>query len=69
MVCGRLGTSLVPSTFSPDFLIMKDFTQGSVLSHALTMAVPIFTGLVLVLLCGLIDLYLWQAWARQPSPG
>jgi putative MATE family efflux protein len=48
---------LVPSTFSPDFLIMKDLTQGSVLSHALTMAVPIFAGLVLVLLCGLIDLY------------
>jgi putative MATE family efflux protein len=52
-----LSTSLVPSTFSPDFLIMKDLTQGSVLSHALTMAVPIFAGLVLVLLCGLIDLY------------
>jgi putative MATE family efflux protein len=52
-----LGTSLVSSTFSPDFLIMKDLTQGSVLSHALTMAVPIFRGLVLVLLCGLIDLY------------
>jgi putative MATE family efflux protein len=48
---------LVASTFSPDFLIMKDLTQGSVLSHALTMAVPIFAGLVLVLLCGLIDLY------------
>jgi putative MATE family efflux protein len=36
---------------------MKDLTQGSVLSHALAMAVPIFAGLVLVLLCGLIDLY------------
>jgi len=36
---------------------MKDFTLGSVLSHVLTMAVPIFAGLVLVLLCGLIDLY------------
>ena len=36
---------------------MKDLTQGSVLSHALTMAVPIFAGLILVLLCGLIDLY------------
>jgi putative MATE family efflux protein len=36
---------------------MKDLTQGSVLSHVLTMAVPIFAGLVLVLLCGLIDLY------------
>jgi putative MATE family efflux protein len=36
---------------------MKDLTEGSVLSHALTMAVPIFAGLVLILLCGLIDLY------------
>ena len=36
---------------------MKDLTQGSILSHALTMAVPIFAGLILVLLCGLIDLY------------
>jgi putative MATE family efflux protein len=36
---------------------MKDLTQGSVLGHLLTMAVPVFAGLVLVLLCGLIDLY------------
>src|ERR1700684_4542072 len=36
---------------------MKDLTQGSVLSHALAMAVPIFAGLVLVLFCGLIELY------------
>ena len=36
---------------------MKDLTQGPVLSHALTMAAPIFAGLILVLLCGLIDLY------------
>ncbi|MGZ5873775.1 MAG: MATE family efflux transporter [Bradyrhizobium sp.] len=36
---------------------MKDLTQGSILSHVLTMAVRIFAGLVLVLLCGLIDLY------------
>src|ERR1700754_4491833 len=36
---------------------MKDLTRGSVLIHALTMAIPIFAGLVLVLLCGLIDLY------------
>jgi putative MATE family efflux protein len=36
---------------------MKDLTQGPVLSHVLTMAVPIFAGLILVLLCGLIDLY------------
>jgi len=36
---------------------MKDLTQGSVLSHVLAMAAPIFAGLVLVLLCGLIDLH------------
>ena len=36
---------------------MKDLTRGSVSSHVLAMAVPIFAGLVLVLLCGLIDLY------------
>lgn len=36
---------------------MKDLTRGSVLSHVLTMAAPIFAGLVLILLCGLIDLY------------
>jgi Na+-driven multidrug efflux pump len=36
---------------------MKDLTRGSILSHSLTMAAPIFAGLVLVLLCGLIDLY------------
>jgi putative MATE family efflux protein len=36
---------------------MKDLTRGSVVSHVLAMAVPIFAGLVLVLLCGLIDLY------------
>jgi putative MATE family efflux protein len=36
---------------------MKNLTQGSLLSHVLTMAVPIFAGLILVLFCGLIDLY------------
>lgn len=36
---------------------MKDLTRGSILSHSLTMAAPIFAGLVFVLLCGLIDLY------------
>lgn len=36
---------------------MKDLTQGSVSSHVWTMAIPIFSGLVLILLCGLIDLY------------
>jgi MATE family, multidrug efflux pump len=43
--------------FSPDLVIMKDLTQGSVASHVLAMAVPTFAGLILVLLCGLIDLY------------
>ena len=36
---------------------MKDLARGSVLSHVLTMAFPLFVGLILVLLCGLIDLY------------
>src|SRR3984957_4269651 len=36
---------------------MKDLTRGSVVSHVLAMAVPIFAGLVLFLLCGLIALY------------
>ena len=36
---------------------MKDLTQGSVFSHVLFMAVSLFAGLVVVLLCGLVDLY------------
>src|SRR3954447_21285788 len=36
---------------------MKNLTRGSVSSHVLAMSVPIFAGLILVLLCGLIDLY------------
>jgi putative MATE family efflux protein len=36
---------------------MNDLTRGSISSHVLAMAVPIFAGLLLVLLCGLIDLY------------
>ncbi|UPK02078.1 MATE family efflux transporter [Bradyrhizobium sp. 170] len=36
---------------------MNDLTRGSISSHVLAMAVPIFAGLILVLLCGLIDLY------------
>jgi putative MATE family efflux protein len=36
---------------------MKDPTQGSVVSHILTMAPPIFAGLIMMMLCGLIDLY------------
>lgn len=36
---------------------MKNLTRGSISSHVLAMAGPIFAGLILVLLCGLIDLY------------
>src|SRR5258708_11508312 len=48
---------LIPRCFAPDFLIMKDLTQGSLSSHVLTMAVPTFAGFILLLICGLIDLY------------
>src|SRR3981081_1128753 len=36
---------------------MKDLTQGSIVSHLLTMAPPIFAGMMMMMLCGLIDLY------------
>ena len=36
---------------------MKDLTQGSVVSHVLTMAAPIFVGIIMAMLCQLIDLY------------
>jgi len=36
---------------------MKDLTQGSIVSHVLTMAPPIFAGMIMIMLCGLIDLY------------
>jgi putative MATE family efflux protein len=36
---------------------VKDLTQGSIVSHLLTMAVPIFAGIVMTMLCQLIDLY------------
>lgn len=36
---------------------MKDLTQGSIVSHILAMAPPIFAGMVMIMLCGLIDLY------------
>ena len=36
---------------------MKDLTQGSVVSHVLTMAAPIFVSIVITMLCQLIDLY------------
>jgi putative MATE family efflux protein len=36
---------------------VKDLTQGSIVSHVLTMAAPISGGIVMALLCQLIDLY------------
>src|SRR5664279_5442186 len=36
---------------------MKDLTEGSIVSHILTMAPPIFAGMIMMMLCGLIDLY------------
>src|SRR4051795_10663017 len=36
---------------------MKDLTEGSIAGHILTMAPPIFAGMIMVMLCGLIDLY------------
>jgi Na+-driven multidrug efflux pump len=36
---------------------MKDLTQGSIAGHILTMAPPIFAGMIMMMLCGLIDLY------------
>lgn len=36
---------------------MKDLTQGSIVRHILTMAPPIFAGMIMLMLCGLIDLY------------
>ena len=36
---------------------MKDLTQGSIVSHIAVMAPQIFVGMILMMLCGLIDLY------------
>ncbi len=36
---------------------MKDLTQGSVVRHISTMAPQIFAGMIMIMLCGLIDLY------------
>jgi putative MATE family efflux protein len=36
---------------------MKDLTQGSIVSHILAMAPPIFAGMIMIMLCGLVDLY------------
>src|SRR5260370_218286 len=57
--------SLIPRCFAPDFLIMKDLTQGSLSSHVLTMAVPTFAVFLLLLVCGLVDLYFARALGRQ----
>jgi putative MATE family efflux protein len=36
---------------------VKDLTQGSIVGHVVTMAAPIFVGIIMALLCQLIDLY------------
>jgi putative MATE family efflux protein len=36
---------------------MNDLTQGSIVSHIAVMAPQIFAGMILMMLCGLIDLY------------
>jgi putative MATE family efflux protein len=36
---------------------MKDLTQGSIVSHIAAMAPQIFAGMIMLMLCGLIDLY------------
>jgi putative MATE family efflux protein len=36
---------------------MKDLTQGSILGHISAMAPQIFAGMIMIMLCGLIDLY------------
>jgi putative MATE family efflux protein len=36
---------------------VKDLTRGSIVGHVVTMAAPIFVGIIMALLCQLIDLY------------
>src|SRR5438477_11646011 len=36
---------------------MKDLTQGSILGHVFAMAPQIFAGMIMIMLCQLIDLY------------
>ena len=36
---------------------MKDLTQGSILGHISAMAPQIFAGMIMIMLCQLIDLY------------
>src|ERR1700730_12846784 len=36
---------------------MKDLTKGSIVSHISVMAPQIFAGMIMMMLCGLIDLY------------
>jgi putative MATE family efflux protein len=36
---------------------VKDLTQGSIVSHVVTMAAPIFVGIIMTMLCQVIDLF------------
>ena len=36
---------------------MNDLTRGSILGHVVTMAPPIFTGIIMIMICQLIDVY------------
>src|SRR5215207_2933978 len=36
---------------------MKDLTQGSIVSHILSMAPPIVAGMITIMICQLVDLY------------
>ena len=36
---------------------MKDLTQGSIVSHIVTMAPPIVAGMITIMICQLVDLY------------
>jgi putative MATE family efflux protein len=36
---------------------MNDLTKGSIAAHILTMAVPIFTGIIMIMICQLVDVY------------
>ena len=47
---------------------MKDLTQGSLIGHVLTMAAPISLGIVLIMLCQLVDLYFVGGLGDAASP-
>jgi Na+-driven multidrug efflux pump len=40
---------------------MKDLTEGSIVSRVLTMAPPIFAGIIMIIVCQLVDLYFVSA--------